>query len=390
MPREPAPRRPGTPRPPRAAAAALVVVLTFPGAACGALQQAAEPTPTPIPQQRAVERPTYRVERGDIVEQLSLSGRVSAVRQQDVGFAQGGRLRRVLVRVEDSVRRGQLLAELEQGELANALSKARLTLEQAQVVQRRGESAKRYAVANAELDLEEAQATQRAAKTPAEKELAGIGVRRAQLALSEAQSQTSEEAEKQIVAARLEYDRLAKQAEALRLYAPFGGQVTTVAAEPGAEVAEYQPVVTIVDPGERELRVEGVTGSDLARLGVGQRVDVRFSRYPDRPLTGNVEALPEDGGAEGQASSALRVSYRAPRGFQLEIGDLASITVTLQAKRGVVYLPPAAIRTFQGRQFVVIQQGERQRRVDVQVGITSDRRVEIVEGVSPGQTVVGQ
>ncbi len=65
------------------------------------------------------------------------------------------------------------------------------------------------------------------------------------------------------------------------------------------------------------------------------------------------------------------------------------VTVILERKTDVLWLPPAAIRTFSGRKFVVIEEDGRQRRVDVVVGIESEDRVEIIEGVEEGQVVVG-
>jgi multidrug efflux pump subunit AcrA (membrane-fusion protein) len=53
-----------------------------------------------------------------------------------------------------------------------------------------------------------------------------------------------------------------------------------------------------------------------------------------------------------------------------------------------MWLPPQAIRRFEGRRFVVVQDAEGQRRVDVKVGITSDDRVEILEGLEEGQVVI--
>ena len=51
---------------------------------------------------------------------------------------------------------------------------------------------------------------------------------------------------------------------------------------------------------------------------------------------------------------------------------------------------PAAIRTFEGRKFVVIQENAGQRRVDVKLGIEGEDRVEIASGLTEGQIVVGQ
>jgi len=55
-----------------------------------------------------------------------------------------------------------------------------------------------------------------------------------------------------------------------------------------------------------------------------------------------------------------------------------------------LWLPPEAIRTFQGREFVIVQGDERQRRVDVQIGIESRDRVEILQGLEQDQVIVGQ
>jgi len=73
----------------------------------------------------------------------------------------------------------------------------------------------------------------------------------------------------------------------------------------------------------------------------------------------------------------------------LELGELATLTIILEERENVLWLPPAPLRTFQGRNFVVVQDGDVQRRVDVRLGIQSDERVEILEGVSEGQIVVG-
>jgi multidrug efflux pump subunit AcrA (membrane-fusion protein) len=64
--------------------------------------------------------------------------------------------------------------------------------------------------------------------------------------------------------------------------------------------------------------------------------------------------------------------------------------VVLERKDDVLWLPPQAIRTFEGRRFVVVQEGDAQIRVDVKVGIESEDRVEIEEGLSEGQVVIGQ
>jgi hypothetical protein len=74
----------------------------------------------------------------------------------------------------------------------------------------------------------------------------------------------------------------------------------------------------------------------------------------------------------------------------LSLGDLARVTVLLEHKEDVLWLPPAAIRTFQGRDFVIVQDADQQRRADVRLGLESVERVEILEGLEEGQVVIGQ
>jgi multidrug efflux pump subunit AcrA (membrane-fusion protein) len=74
---------------------------------------------------------------------------------------------------------------------------------------------------------------------------------------------------------------------------------------------------------------------------------------------------------------------------EVEPGDLVRVTVVLERKDDALWLPPAAIRTFEGRRFVIVQEGAGQRQVDVTVGIESEDRVEIVDGLEEGQVAIG-
>jgi hypothetical protein len=89
------------------------------------------------------------------------------------------------------------------------------------------------------------------------------------------------------------------------------------------------------------------------------------------------------------ADTAFHISYDA-KDLQLDVGDLAEIVLTLSRKEDVLWLPPQAVRAFEGRRFVVLKDGDRQRRQDVKVGIVSTDRIEIVDGLKEGNIVVGQ
>jgi len=54
----------------------------------------------------------------------------------------------------------------------------------------------------------------------------------------------------------------------------------------------------------------------------------------------------------------------------------------------VLWLPPEAVQTLQGRSFVVLYDDERQRRVDIELGLQGKNRLEILDGVEEGSVVI--
>jgi hypothetical protein len=77
-------------------------------------------------------------------------------------------------------------------------------------------------------------------------------------------------------------------------------------------------------------------------------------------------------------------------GVSLKLNEAATVMIQLEQRQDVLWLPPGALRTFQGRDFVFIEEGGVQRRVDVQLGLRSAERVEVLEGLREGQVVIGQ
>jgi multidrug efflux pump subunit AcrA (membrane-fusion protein) len=71
------------------------------------------------------------------------------------------------------------------------------------------------------------------------------------------------------------------------------------------------------------------------------------------------------------------------------MGEVATVLLRLERHESVLWISPAALRTFQNRDFVIVQDGEVQRRVDIRLGLQSPDRVEILEGLSEGQVVLG-
>jgi len=177
------------------------------------------------------------------------------------------------------------------------------------------------------------------------------------------------------------------------ILAPFDGKVTAVSTAEGKAVQGFKPVIIVADPSELEARAE-LSTDDMKKLSEGQKVAVVPIEYPGQELEGSIRALPYPYGSGGSVTD-LDEKDRATHvtvllnGLDLEAGNLVRVTVVLERKDDVLWLPRAAIRTFEGRKFVVIQEGAGQRQVDVTLGIESEDRFEIVDGLEEGQVVIG-
>ena len=113
-------------------------------------------TPTPLPPDPALERPTYTVKRDAIDEVLTVNGRVTPVDLTRLSFKRDGRVNTVGFARGDTVKQGDLLAELQQEEQLDELREAQDGLVQSQrdLENARKEQAKK--IEQAQLALENA------------------------------------------------------------------------------------------------------------------------------------------------------------------------------------------------------------------------------------------
>jgi multidrug efflux pump subunit AcrA (membrane-fusion protein) len=216
-------------------------------------------------------------------------------------------------------------------------------------------------------------------------------VKLAELALQELKEGVDPLLSKEVERANLVVERLRAQLADGRIFAPFSGRVMSVGAYAGKYADAFKSIIILADLTELEISAE-LGGDQLRDLSVGQPARIVLVDYPDQELTGEVRRLPYPFGeveAFEEEDRSVRISFD-PKGIELETGALAKVTIEIERKEDVLYLPPAAIRTFGGRKFVVVKDGEVQRRVDVKLGIEGEDRVEIVEGLEEGQVVLGQ
>lgn len=219
-------------------------------------------------------------------------------------------------------------------------------------------------------------------------------VRLAELNMEKAGGEVDSVLTQDVAKAQLVVDRLEAQVADARLVAPFDGEVTMVGAYAGRTVTAYRPVISVAAPGALEISAD-LTSDTMSKLSVGQMCSITIVNYPAKEFHGTIRRLPYPYGTGGSVTASAVEEDRSTRvsiddaDVTLEKGALVRVTATLQEKDDVLWLPPEAIRTFQGKDFVLVLEGEGQQRVPVKLGIKGEDRVEILSGLEEGQMVVG-
>lgn len=333
----------------------LTIAVALLLAACSPREPQELPTPTPLPTPLVPLKPTYTVQRGDVVSQITFTGRIRPVSEENLYFRKSGRLNKLYVRRGDVVTEGQLLAELDSSSSEFDVRRAQVNLEIQQL----------------QLELARLQ-------TPETSELYPLT-----LAIKE----------REVELAQIALDELTTAIAEGQITSPIAGTVLSLSLVEGSQIEAFKPVIVVADLDQLELSGE-LKPDELALISVGLPVTARPVGRAGEEATGVVEKLPYQPGSPGSESPGsavidVRITLSAPpAGLGYSLGDLVNVTAILEAREGVLWLPPQAIRSFEGRRFVIVQEGSNQRRVDIRLGVESNDRVEILDGLEEGQEVV--
>jgi multidrug efflux pump subunit AcrA (membrane-fusion protein) len=204
-----------------------------------------------------------------------------------------------------------------------------------------------------------------------------------ELDLEQARQGGSGTSDESVRSAQLSIDQINADIARSSLYSPIEGVVLEVALKPGDSITAYTTVITIGNPEPKEA-IASLSITDAQRLSVGLVGVCQVINQPDTAVQCIVRRMP-------LSSQDADQTTRVAASFEnLADGQLIQVNMPLEVRQNVLWLPPAAVRTFQNRTFVVLQTPDGPRSIDVQIGLQTDERVEIVSGVNEGDVVIGQ
>lgn len=305
--------------------------------------------------------------RVDTASELSATGSVfpDVSREVPVISLANGRVIDIKTRLDDNVRKGQLLFSVQSPDVTNAFDAYLKAVNDEQFANKayiRAEDLFKHGAVSQAM-LEQAEDAERDAK--------------ADLIASEAQLKM------------LGVDK-DHPTDVVNVYAPISGviigQNVTNAAAAGVTLSGSATAFTIADLTTVWILCD-VYENDIPRIRLGQEARVKVNAYPDRPVVGHVSDIGPV--LDPQLRTAkVRIQVANP-GF-LKLGMFVTATFTSSKTEPHAVVPADAVLHLHDRDWVFVPAGENQfRRTEVHAGqMLSENRQVIQSGIGPGQQVV--
>ncbi|MDE2420933.1 MAG: efflux RND transporter periplasmic adaptor subunit [Gammaproteobacteria bacterium] len=291
----------------------------------------------------------------------SYSGEVTARFQPQLSFRVSGKVIKRLVDVGDTVKQGQILAQLDPQDAELQLNAAKAQLASA-------ESAER--IASAELARYKLL-------------LAPNAISRSQYDQVDNQFKAAESA---LTQAKSQLSLANNQIEYTFLRAPQNGKIVQRQIEAGQVVTAGQTAYTLATQGDREVLI-GIPEQDATHFHVGQAVTVTVWSQPDAHFPAHVREISP--AADTSRTFATRIAFDQSEP-NVDIGQSARVFTNDAASKPLISLPLSAITAEQGVAYVWVVNLETSRikKMPIQVGVYGRNTATIISGLQPTDWVV--
>ncbi len=166
--------------------------------------------------------------------------------------------------------------------------------------------------------------------------------------------------------------------------APISGVIASRMVKPGNFVQINSPVFRIVDISRLEATLN-VPERDIVHIRVGQSVSMQVDALPGEAFAGQVVRVAP---VVDAGSGTFRVVSAFDSRGRLQPGMFGRLSIDYQERADILSLPRMALLDDSGDPAVFVVRGDKAERVSVKLGQTDGDHVEVLEGLSAGDTVV--
>lgn len=318
----------------RVAAVAAICAITGSASGCYFFPEEEKLLDPPVLKVEDVTYSTYKAVKKTIVNKASATGYCVSEVQQDCSFTErDGTLKTIYVKAGDTVKKGDLIAEYNTGDLEYEIRSQELKVQQAQNT---------YGSSGAEND-------------------------RLQL-----------EIEKNTLA------QLQNEYDTSKLYAPCDGLVSfTERMNAGTKVQSYKVIATIIDPDK--IYVKAAVNDDK-KFTKDQEVTITIE---EEEYKGKVVKTPTEAKEQGdEDTGSIYVEFSGNVPSFTKVGTVADVSYIKEQAENAIVIPKYLVKTLSGKNYVQVYKDGVKTEVDVETGISNATEIQITSGLSEGDEVV--
>lgn len=323
---------------------------------------------------------TQKIENGDIMESITASGTINPLSTVSVGSQASGRIAEIYVDYNSVVKKGQLLALIDQ-------ENAKATVQQREAA---------LEIAKAQVAVEEnnikyyKKALNRISKLNASKYSTEKDLEAAERDYDNSVAQLALE-QAQVKQAQASLDSAKTELSYTEIKAPVDGIVISKAVEVGQTVAASfeTPEIFSVAEDLTKMQIEAsVVEADIAKVKEGQKVRFTVDSYADDYFYGVVTQVRNEATTTSNVVTYTVVIGIDNSDMKLKPGMTANVEIITAEEKGVMLVPNQALRFYiddsdNAKRYkdrgVWIMKNGKPERVTVKIGVSDDDNTQILE-----------
>ncbi|KGQ64612.1 ABC transporter substrate-binding protein [Gallibacterium anatis 7990] len=333
---------------------------------------------------------TETVKYSDIQQTVVATGTVRSSNRVEVGARVSGKVEKILVKLGQKVKKGELIAELDSITQENTLNsaQAQLAAYKAQLVA----AQTAYRVANSNF--------QRIVKLYKRKASSLDDYENAQNNLDSAKANV-EQIQAQIKQSEIEVNTAATNLNYTKITSPIDGTVISIPVSVGQTVNANQTTPTIIQVADLDTMLikPEISEGDITKIKPGMKVQFTTLAEPDEIYQAKIASVDPalttltDNEYSESVSDTNAIYYYAnvlvpnPE-HKLQIGMTTQNTIITAQKQHVLVVPTLAIQKRNGQNSVQILDGDKVVEKVVQIGLHDDINTEILSGLNEGDNVI--
>lgn len=288
---------------------------------------------------------TVKAKKGTIVKTLSSEGTFVSRKQYNAAFInRSGYLKNTYCKPGDFVKKGTLLAELDDDNILNSIKIQEIKLNMAK------------------LDYEEL----------VKKNSDEYSIKKAQLQVELEQAQL---------------DNLNQELSKLKLTSNCSGKII---GQGNFKIGDYMDsskvIYTIADVNNLQLQIKS---NESANLKEGLEVDVIVGNTPCKGKVVEIanSSNNKDDKTGNSSSLTVYIDIKNIPG-KVELGDKATVNSVIDKKENVILVPKECVQTYENQTFVRVLENNMKIERFVEKGISNDTEVEIISGIKEGEEII--